>query len=174
MSQLGVTSLYIGLEFMSVQHVKLSSCKYANEWRSLISLRHVVWRSQFHTISTTCWQPHFLDTHKAWHCICCQHSCKVHVSTSRSTFESNNFFLWYIKGMTKHGILFRHDTTINLIGYVDVDWARDLEIQRSTFGMIFKFGFVLLMWSSKLQPMVTFSNIESEYQSCNLWWRFQT
>ncbi len=47
--------------------------------------------------------------------------------------------------MTKHGILFRHDTTINLIGYVDVDWARDLEIQRSTFGMIFKFGFVLLM-----------------------------
>jgi hypothetical protein len=26
--------LYIGLEFMSVQHVKLSSYKNTNEWRS--------------------------------------------------------------------------------------------------------------------------------------------
>jgi hypothetical protein len=31
MSQLGATSLYIGLEFMSVQHVKLSSYKNTNE-----------------------------------------------------------------------------------------------------------------------------------------------
>jgi hypothetical protein len=67
--------------------------------------------------------------------------------------------------MTKHGILFTHDTTINLIGYVDADWARDLEIGQSTFGMIFKFGYALMMWSSKLQPMVVFSNIESKYQS---------
>jgi hypothetical protein len=67
--------------------------------------------------------------------------------------------------MTKDGILFRHDTTINLRGYVDVDWARDLEIQQSTFGMIFKFGSALLMWSSKLQPMVAFSNIKLEYLS---------
>jgi hypothetical protein len=69
--------------------------------------------------------------------------------------------------MTKLGILFTHDTTINLIGYVDADWAKDLEIRRSTFGMIFKFGFALMMWSSKLQPMVVFSNIESKYQSLN-------
>jgi hypothetical protein len=34
MFQLGVTSLHIGLEFISVQHVKLSSCKNTNEWRS--------------------------------------------------------------------------------------------------------------------------------------------
>lgn len=164
MYQLGVTSLYIILEFMLVQHVKLSSCKNANEWRNLTLLRHVVWRNQFHTISTIVGNLHFLDTHKAWHCICRQHGCKVHVNTSRNTFENNYFFWWYIIGMTKHGILFRHDTTINLTRYVDVDWARDLKIQWSTFGMIFKFGSTLLMWSSKLQPMVEFSNIESKYQ----------
>ncbi len=66
--------------------------------------------------------------------------------------------LLYIKKMTKHGILFKHDTSINLIGYVDVDWARDLEIRQSTFGMIFKFRSTLMMWSSKLQPTVALSN----------------
>jgi hypothetical protein len=75
------------------------------------------------------------------------------------------FFLQYIKRMTKLGILFTCDTITNLIGYVDVDWARDLEIWWSTFGMIFKFGFALMIWSSKLQPMVAFSNIEPKYQS---------
>ncbi len=67
--------------------------------------------------------------------------------------------------MTKHGILFKHDTTTNITGYVDANWARDLEIWWSTFGMIFKFQFALLMWSSKLQPMVAFSSIEAKYQS---------
>lgn len=68
------------------------------------------------------------------------------------------FFLRYIKGMTKHGILLRHDKIINLTRYVDVDWARDLEIQQSTFGMIFRFCATLMTWSSKLQPMVVLSN----------------
>jgi hypothetical protein len=39
---------------------------------------------------------------------------------------------------------------MDLVGFVDFNWARELDKRRSTTGMPFKVGCSLISWSSKL------------------------
>ncbi|GKV32349.1 hypothetical protein SLEP1_g40963 [Rubroshorea leprosula] len=52
---------------------------------------------------------------------------------------------------------------IDLAGFIDSDYAGDLDDKKSTFGFVFMLGSAAISWSSKKQPIVTLSTTEVEY-----------
>lgn len=72
--------------------------------------------------------------------------------------------LRYIRGTSNFGV-FSRTTSIDLQGFVDSDWGRDLDKRRSTSSLLHKVGEVPLHWSNKLQPIVVLSTTETEYNA---------
>ena len=52
---------------------------------------------------------------------------------------------------------------MKLKGYVDVDFAGDINSRKSTIGFVFTLGSTTISWASNLQKIVTLSTIEAEY-----------
>ena len=52
---------------------------------------------------------------------------------------------------------------MKLQGYVDVDFARDIDSRKSTTGFVFTLGGTTISWASNLQNIVTLSTTEAEY-----------
>ena len=51
------------------------------------------------------------------------------------------------------------------MGYVDADYARDLDDRRSTIGYMFTLGRGPIFWKSMVQSLIALSTIESEYMA---------
>ena len=72
--------------------------------------------------------------------------------------------LRYIKGTINYGLVFDgRSTRCSLIGYLDADWANDVDTRRSTSGYVFQINGSTVSWSSKRQSCVTRSSTEAEY-----------
>ncbi|KAL1222467.1 Retrovirus-related Pol polyprotein from transposon RE1 [Cardamine amara subsp. amara] len=69
----------------------------------------------------------------------------------------------YVKGTVNLGIYFTKDTTKELMGFCDADWAGSLDDRRSTSGRCFFMGNNLISWHSKKQNSVSLSTAEAEY-----------
>ena len=54
-------------------------------------------------------------------------------------------------------------TDQGLIGYVDSDYAADLDRRRSLTGYVFTVGSCAVSWKATLQPIVAMSTTEAEY-----------
>ena len=52
---------------------------------------------------------------------------------------------------------------MKLQGYVDVDFAGDIDSRKSTTGFVFTLGGTAISWVSNLQKIVTLSTTEVEY-----------
>ena len=50
-----------------------------------------------------------------------------------------------------------------MIGYIDVDYAGDMDKRRSTSGYVFMFTGGAVSWRSRLQNCTSMSTIEAEY-----------
>jgi len=72
--------------------------------------------------------------------------------------------LRYIQG-TKHYTITYSPTNGQLVGYVDSDWAGDIEDRRSTTGFIITLGGAPISWKSKKQQTVALSSCEAEYMA---------
>ena len=62
-----------------------------------------------------------------------------------------------------------------LVGDSDGDWADDADDRKSITGFVFYIGDTAFTWTSKKQPIVTFSTCETEYVAatssvCNAIW----
>ena len=62
-----------------------------------------------------------------------------------------------------------------LVGDSDGDWVGDTDDRKSTTGFVFYMGDTAFTWTSKKQPIVTFSTCEAEYviatsSVCNAIW----
>lgn len=55
------------------------------------------------------------------------------------------------------------DATLTLTGYSDADYAGDPDSRRSTSGFVFTLNGAAVTWSSRRQPIVALSTMESEY-----------
>ena len=53
--------------------------------------------------------------------------------------------------------------SLKLQGYVDADFAGDIDSRKSTTGFVFTLGGTIISWASNLQKIVTLSTIEAEY-----------
>ena len=73
--------------------------------------------------------------------------------------------LRYLAGTRNHGLCFDGSGTNsdNLSGYSDADYAGDPDSRRSTSGFVFLLNGGPVTWSSRRQPIVALSTMESEY-----------
>jgi hypothetical protein len=71
----------------------------------------------------------------------------------------------YVKGTLGYGIIYKHviDEKLELVGWSDSDYARDLDDRKSTSGYVFMLGTNAISRSSKKQPIVTLSTTEAEF-----------
>jgi hypothetical protein len=57
----------------------------------------------------------------------------------------------------------RGDSELNVHGFVDIDWDRDLDRRRSTSGYVFKMFDGAIRWMSKRHVVVALSTTKFEY-----------
>ena len=57
------------------------------------------------------------------------------------------------------------DRVINVHGFVDADWVRDLDHRRSTSGCVFNLFGGAISWMIKRQDVVALSTTEAEYMA---------
>ncbi len=71
---------------------------------------------------------------------------------------------WYLKGIIDYGILYWKEDNIDLETFMDVDWAGNLELKRSTNDYIFKIKNSLVAsknWNR--QTIIALSLMDVEY-----------
>ena len=71
----------------------------------------------------------------------------------------------HIKGTAGQGILLRRDSSLQLIGYCDSDWAACPLTRKSLTGYFIMLGGSPISWKTKKQSTVSRSSAEAEYRS---------
>jgi transposase InsO family protein len=71
----------------------------------------------------------------------------------------------YLRTTKNSCLVFQRGTpdSSTLTGYVDADWASDVNDRKSTSGFAFMLSGAAISWSSKKQPSVALSSTEAEY-----------
>ncbi|KAL6310751.1 hypothetical protein AAG906_015088 [Vitis piasezkii] len=77
-------------------------------------------------------------------------------------WEAVKWILRYLKGSLDTCLCFT-GASLKLQGYVDADFAGDIDSRKSTTGFVFILGGTTISWASNLQKIVTLSTIEAEY-----------
>lgn len=83
-------------------------------------------------------------------------------------WQAVKWILRYLKGTTNLGLVFdssEGSSRGGVIGYVDSDYAGDLDKRRSISGYIFTLFGGVISWKAVLQPTVALSTTEAEYMA---------
>jgi hypothetical protein len=83
--------------------------------------------------------------------------------------------LRYLKGCPGKCLFFPRNSSLQIKGYTDADWAGCKDTRRSISGQCFFLGHSLVSWRTKKQLTVSRSSSEAEYRalasaSCELQW----
>ena len=70
-----------------------------------------------------------------------------------------------MRGTSSHGLKYKRDFSDEqkLLGYVDSDYAGDLDKRRSLTGYVFTLFGCTISWKATLQPVVALSTTEAEF-----------
>eukprot|EP00253_Pinus_taeda_P008899 PITA_08899 len=75
----------------------------------------------------------------------------------------------YLCGTSDYGLCYQGrpglDKVWDICGFVDANWARDLDQRRSTSGYVFNLFGGVVNWMTKKQSVVALSTIEAEYMA---------
>ena len=75
----------------------------------------------------------------------------------------------YLRDTSDYGLCYQGRPGLNRVldihGFVDADWAGDLDQRRSTSGYMFNLFGGAVSWMSKKQSVVALSTIEAEYMA---------
>ncbi|RVW88928.1 Retrovirus-related Pol polyprotein from transposon TNT 1-94 [Vitis vinifera] len=77
-------------------------------------------------------------------------------------WEAVKWILRYLKGSLDTCLCFT-GASLKLQGYVDADFAGDIDSRKSTTGFVFTLGGTAISWASNLQKIVTLSTTKAEY-----------
>ncbi|KAE8657094.1 hypothetical protein F3Y22_tig00116997pilonHSYRG00993 [Hibiscus syriacus] len=90
--------------------------------------------------------------------------CKYMSKHGKQHWEAVKWIFRYLKGTVGHRIVFgsQRDNPL-VVGYVDSDYAGDLDNRRSTIGYVFTLGGRPICWKSTVQSVVALSTTEAEY-----------
>ena len=87
---------------------------------------------------------------------------KEHWTTVKRVFR-------YLRGTSDYGLCYqgrpRLEKVLDIRGFVDVDWARDMDQRRSTNGYVFNLFGGAISWMSKKQFVVALSTTKAEYMA---------
>uniref|UniRef100_A0A2N9FGL6 CCHC-type domain-containing protein n=1 Tax=Fagus sylvatica TaxID=28930 RepID=A0A2N9FGL6_FAGSY len=84
----------------------------------------------------------------------------------REHWNAVKWIFRYLKGTAEHGILFsRQPGTNSVVGYVDADYAGEVDDRRSTTCYVFTISGGPICWKSTLQSIVAMSTTEAEYMA---------
>ena len=75
--------------------------------------------------------------------------------------------LKYLGSTKDMGVVYGTSSEEELVGYVDADFAGDLDTRKSTTGFVFLYGGAVLSWCSKKQTAVATSTVEAEYMAAS-------
>lgn len=79
-------------------------------------------------------------------------------------WEAVEWILRYLKGSSDVSLVFQKETIESqLIGYVDSDYAGDLDKRRSLTGYVFMLLGCAISWKAVLQSTVALSTTKAEY-----------
>lgn len=84
-------------------------------------------------------------------------------SPMESHLQAVKRILRYLKGTHTFGLWYSRDSTLDLVGYSDADFAGDRIDRTSTSGICTFLGNSLVSWSSKKQNSIALSTAEAEY-----------
>ena len=82
------------------------------------------------------------------------------VNLGKDHWEAVKWIFRYLRGSSKLCLTFG-DSKLVLEGYVDADWAGDLDGRKSTSGYLFTFVGGAISWQSKLQKFVALSKTKA-------------
>lgn len=82
--------------------------------------------------------------------------------------EAVKTILRYIKESKQRGITYGGQEKLLVKGYLDSDWAGNVESRKSISRFIFMLNGGPVSWCSKKQPMIALSSIEAEYITLTL------
>jgi hypothetical protein len=96
-------------------------------------------------------------------------------SPKDSHWKMAKMILRYVVGTLNFGLWYTQSEHNHLSGYIDNDFAGNLDDRKSTSGHAFHLGMNLISWASKKQPIVSISSAEAEYvtttsASCQVVW----
>ena len=84
----------------------------------------------------------------------------------RMHWDAIKWIFRYLRGTTYYGIMFsKQQSDPSIRGYVDADYAGDLDDRRSTTGYVFTLGGGPICWKSMVQSLVALFTTESEYMA---------
>ena len=72
--------------------------------------------------------------------------------------------LHYLKSSPRKGLMFSKNGHLNIIGYTDADWARNIKDKKSTSEYVTFVGGNLVTWRSKKQKVVALSSAEAKFR----------
>lgn len=87
--------------------------------------------------------------------------------TRLDVLESLKRVLRYLKATAHYSLILgrKGANNVDLVGWTDSDWAQDPDTRRSIGAFIFDVAGSKIAWSSKKQPTVALSTVESEYMA---------
>ncbi|OIV89834.1 hypothetical protein TanjilG_28396 [Lupinus angustifolius] len=92
--------------------------------------------------------------------------CKYMSKPGKQHWEAVKWIFRYLKGTTGLGIMFgSQHSKPSVIGYVDSDYAGDLDDRRSTMGFVFTLVGGSIIWRSSVQSVIAMSTIEAGYMA---------
>ena len=74
--------------------------------------------------------------------------------------------LRYLKGTIDYSLCYQ-GKELRLVGYLDADWARDLDERKSTSRYKFLLNNGVITWRSKKQTCIALSTMEAEFVACS-------
>ncbi|KAG8480861.1 hypothetical protein CXB51_025485 [Gossypium anomalum] len=80
-------------------------------------------------------------------------------------WKAVQWILIYLRGTTDVYLQFGRTEEDGVIGYVDTDFAGDLDRRRSLIGYVFTIGGCAISWKATLQTTVALSTTEAEYMA---------
>ncbi|WJZ96998.1 hypothetical protein VitviT2T_015634 [Vitis vinifera] len=80
----------------------------------------------------------------------------------KQQWEAVKWILRYLKGSLDTCLCFT-SASLKLQGYVDTDFAGDIDSKKSTTGFVFTLGGTIISWALNLQKIVTLSTTEVGY-----------
>ncbi|XP_052172245.1 secreted RxLR effector protein 161-like [Diospyros lotus] len=85
-------------------------------------------------------------------------------NSGKSHWDALKYMLRYINGSIDIGLCYKKIfDTLDLVGFVDSDFAGDRDSRKSTTTYFFTLGGTCISWKSQLQPLVALSTTKAEY-----------